>query len=96
MGKWCRNKKHNWYEQNRKGDVKNSVGNGEAKELTHTTHGHELRAGGIAGRKMGTRWRGAEGENWDNCNSIINKIYLKVKMKFKLKTKIIDFIFTYE
>ena len=68
MGKWCRNKKHNWYEQNRKGDVKNSVGNGEAKELTHTTHGHELRAGGIAGRKMGTRWRGAEGENWDNCN----------------------------
>ena len=25
----------------------------------------------------GTGWRGTEGENWDNCNSIINKIYFK-------------------
>ena len=25
----------------------------------------------------GTRWREAKEENWDNCNSIINKIYLK-------------------
>ena len=33
--------------------------------------------GEIAGGKGGTRWRGAKGENWDNCNSIINKIYYK-------------------
>ena len=37
------NKKHKWYLQNRQGEVKNSTGNGEAKELTCTTHGHELR-----------------------------------------------------
>ena len=36
-------KKHNWQEQNKQGDVKNSIEKGEAKELTHTTHGHELR-----------------------------------------------------
>ena len=29
--------------QNRQGEVKNSMGNGEAKELICTTHGHELR-----------------------------------------------------
>ena len=29
------------------GAVKNSIGNGEAKELVCTTHGHELK-GGIA------------------------------------------------
>ena len=33
------------------------------------THGHELRRE-TAGWKGGTRWRGAKGENWDNCNSI--------------------------
>ena len=27
------------------GEVKNSIGNGEAKELICTTHGHELRGG---------------------------------------------------
>ena len=27
-------------------DFKNSIGNGEAKELTCMTHGHELRGGG--------------------------------------------------
>ena len=35
--------------------VKNSIGNGEAKELVCTTHGHELRGrmliGGGAGRR---------------------------------------------
>ena len=63
--------------ENRQGEGKNSIGNGEAKELICTTRGHELRAGasnaggsGIAG------WRGIKGKNkWDNCNSIINKIY---------------------
>ena len=29
--------------QNRQGEVKNSIGNGEAKELICMTHGHELR-----------------------------------------------------
>ena len=28
------------------GDVKNSIGKGEAEELTGTTHGHELRGAG--------------------------------------------------
>ena len=31
--------------KNRQGDVNNSIENGEAKELTCTTHGHELRVG---------------------------------------------------
>ena len=29
--------------QNRQGEANNSMGNGEAKELTYMTHGHELR-----------------------------------------------------
>ena len=37
------NKKHKWQVQSREGEVKNSMGNGEAKELICTTHGHELR-----------------------------------------------------
>ena len=37
------------------------MGNGEAKELTCTTHGHELRWG-IVGKKGGYWWRGAKGE----------------------------------
>ena len=59
-------------------DVKNSIGKGEAKELTCTTHGHELRVGGLL---KGRRVLGGGGErrkNWDNCNSVINKIYLKI------------------
>ena len=36
-------KKHNWYIQNRQGGIKNTIGNGEAKELICMTHGHELR-----------------------------------------------------
>ena len=37
-------------------DVKNSIGNGEAKEIICTTHGHELRwrgmlEGGCGGRR---------------------------------------------
>ena len=35
------NKKHNRWAQNRQGEVKNNIGNGEAKELTCMTHGHE-------------------------------------------------------
>ena len=37
---------------------------------TTTVHLKEARGNG------GTGWNGAKGENWDNCNSIINKIYI--------------------
>ena len=36
-------------------DVKNNIGNGEAKELTCTTHGHELRG------ERSLEWRGEPG-----------------------------------
>ena len=52
------------------------MGNRELKELTCTTHGHELRlgnAGGLRGQGMGGQRR----KNWENCNSIINKKYFK-------------------
>ena len=54
-------KKHNQQEQNRQGEIKNSIGNGEAKELTCMTHEYELREG-IAGRKGDTRRRETKGE----------------------------------
>ena len=45
------------------------------------THGHELRGEGwkegVTGQK---RIKGRE--KWDNYNSIINKIYLKIKKEF--------------
>ena len=48
------NKKHKWQVQNRQGEVKNSIVNGEAKELICMTHGHDLwqrnAGGGGAGR----------------------------------------------
>ena len=40
-GKWGKGagiKKRNWQVQNRQGEVKNSIANGEAKELICTTH----------------------------------------------------------
>ena len=53
------------------------MGNGEAKELICMTQGHELR-GGNDGRKRGTGQWGIKGrKKWDNCNSIMNKIYFK-------------------
>ena len=54
------------------------MGNGEAKELTCTTHGHELRGVECWWEKW---WRAEEnkGGKWDNCNNIINKIYFKKK-----------------
>ena len=51
-----------WQVQNRQGDVKNSIGSGEAKELTCMTHGHELR-GGVAGGNGDNGWKGAKKEN---------------------------------
>ena len=52
------------------------MGNVEAKELLCTTHGHEVRWGNDGG-KVGAGQRGIKGGKWDNCNSIINKIYFK-------------------
>ena len=59
-GKGTGNKKHKSYVQNRQGEGKNSIGNGEAKELICTTHGHKLR-GENAGGRGGTRRRGIKG-----------------------------------
>ena len=43
-------------------------------------HGHELRGQGNAGGRRDARQRGIKGrKKWDNCNSIRNKIYLKIK-----------------
>ena len=57
------------------------------------THGHELKRG-IAGGKGGTEQSGAKGKNWDNCNSIINKIYLKKKKKYSKRQSIEIFLIT--
>ena len=44
----------------RQGEVKNSIGNGEVKDLICITHGHELRVGSAGG--MGAAgWRGIKG-----------------------------------
>ena len=62
------------------GEVKNSIGNEEAKELICMTHGHELKWGMLEGGSRCTEERDkGERKKWDNCNSIINKIYLKNK-----------------
>ena len=37
--------------KNRQGEVKNSIGNVEAKELICMTHGHELKEGKVVGRE---------------------------------------------
>ena len=72
------NKKHKWQVQNRWGEVKNSTGNGEAKELICMTRGHELSGGMLAGGRVQGR-RGERGvKKWDNYNSIIKKIYFKI------------------
>ena len=56
----------------------NSIGTGEAEEVMCMILGHELSWGGgwqIAGGKRATGQKWAKDKNWDNCNSIINKIY---------------------
>ena len=70
----------------RQGDVKNSIGNIKAKELICMTHGHELRGGLLEERDY---WvEGDKGGKWDNCNSIINKIYF-LKNRLKMVTFLI-------
>ena len=77
-GKGTGNNKHKWQEQNRQGSVKNSIGKGEAKELTHMTHGHEIKGGFLEGKGIYIPFapleEGGKGNiNWVNFNSIINK-----------------------
>ena len=60
-GKGTGDTKHNQQVQNRQGHAKNSIGNGEAKELICTTHGHELREE-TAGGKSVTGRRETKGE----------------------------------
>ena len=62
-----------------RGEVKNSIGNGEAKELICRTPGHALRyRGENAGARGGYRAeRNTEEKRMDNCNSIINIIHLR-------------------
>ena len=49
------NKKHKWQVKNRQGEVKNSIGNGEAEKLIDMTHGQELRGGILMGRGCRTK-----------------------------------------
>ena len=62
--------------------VKNSVGNGEARELICTTHGHEL--------WVGEYWRvkGNEGKEKKKNNRIVNEIYFKKRESFILSSYI--------
>ena len=60
---------------------KNIVGSGEAKKLVCTTHGRKLRGGGmLEGMVVPGRGRLRGEKKWDNCNSIINKLYLKKEL----------------
>ena len=54
------------------------MGNVEAKELICMTQGHELRRG-RRGWEGGGGVQGRGELRGDNCNSILNKIYLKIK-----------------
>ena len=48
-GKGTENKQHKWQVENKQGEVKNSIGNVEAKELIYMTRGHELKGGNGVG-----------------------------------------------
>ena len=48
------------------------------------THGLELKWENASGRG-GAGWSGIKGGKWDNCNSIINKTYLKKEKSKKLE-----------
>ena len=50
------------------------------KELIYTIHGHELKVENAGGRGCAW-WTGLKGGKWDNCTSIINKIYLRKNSK---------------
>ena len=55
------------------------MGNGEAKELICKTHEYELTGVCVDVGGKGVQGRTSKGKKkWDNCNSIINKIYFKI------------------
>ena len=87
--KGTENKKHNWQVQNRQGEVKNSIGKIEAKELICTNHGRELRGVENAGGRGCAGQRGIKGGKLDNYNSIINKIYV-LKQEGTEKSELTD------
>ena len=62
-----KNTGNKWLVKNRQGEVNNSIGNREVKELICMTHGHELRGVGDMGG-WGFRTQGNKGEKkeWDN------------------------------
>ena len=51
----------NWFMQDGQGEVKNSIGNGVAKELICMSHGHELRGRGNCWREWGYQVEGGKG-----------------------------------
>ena len=53
------------------------MGNAEPKNLHGMTHGHELRWRNVGGREGAGQMEIKRAKIWDNCNSIINKIYLE-------------------
>ena len=55
-------------------DVKYSIGNGVAKELTHMTRGHEQWWGDCLRKWVVPAGEEERGKTKDNCNSIIYKI----------------------
>ena len=67
-----------WQVQKRHEEVKNSIRDGEDKDLLPKimTHGHELRGRGLLEGVRVPGGGGQRGKNWDNCNSIINEIYI--------------------
>ena len=60
-GKGTENKQHKWQVEDRQGEVKNSIGNVEAKEHIYD-YGHELKVGNAGGIGC-AGWRGIRGEN---------------------------------
>ena len=56
------NKQHKWQVENRQREVKNSVGNVEAKELICMTPGREPKEGNVGGKECAER-RGRKGGN---------------------------------
>ena len=64
-GKGTGNKQHKWQVQSKQGEVKNSLGSGEAKELICTIHGHELRWENAGGRgETGGNGTGNKKHKW--------------------------------
>ena len=73
----------NWWVENRQGDVKNSIGHGEAKELICITHRHVLGREFLEGMGIPGR-EGKRREKRNNSNSIINKMFLKIIKKIMM------------